>query len=275
MSGVRIGPLVFDPVHAAAIAGLLVFLVVIELAEARARRRGSGAPLGRWGTILVLATLIAARAGHVVGHAAVFAAHPLDALKLWQGGFDGVWGAAAATLVIAVALLRRTGAAKPLMIAAVLGAATSGTIRLTQGPAGDGGSVAGITLADLAGTPVALDARAGKPLVVNLWASWCGPCRREMPMMMELAAAHPGVDVIFANQGEDPGRIAVYLATEQLPEAGIVLDPTQSLQRRFGAIGLPTTLVFDAEGRLLQGAVGELSRAEFTAHLTRLTQDPN
>ena len=115
--------------------------------------------------------------------------------------------------------------------------------------------------AALEGPPVVLTQREGRPLVVNLWASWCPPCRREMPMMMELAAAHPGIDVVFANQGEDRGMIEDFLDLQGLEGTGIVLDPDSALMRELGAVGLPTTLFFDADGRVSARATGEVSRA--------------
>ncbi|RDD69672.1 TlpA family protein disulfide reductase, partial [Paracoccus versutus] len=82
MNAVSIGPLVFDVARFAAIVGLLLFFVVTEI---MARLQKSDA--SRWAGCAVLAWIAAARMGFVVANWPSFADHPLDAIKLWQGGF--------------------------------------------------------------------------------------------------------------------------------------------------------------------------------------------
>ena len=120
------------------------------------------------------------------------------------------------------------------------------------------------------GPPIVLSVRDGRPLAVNLWATWCPPCRREMPMMMEIASTAEGVDVVFANQAETPPRIVGFLDNGGLPGEGILLDPEGDLLGGLGAMGLPTTLFYDANGRLVAAHTGEISHAEFTLRLEDL-----
>jgi len=108
--------------------------------------------------------------------------------------------------------------------------------------------------------------------VVNLWASWCGPCRREMPAFTHAQALHPDVRFIFANQGETATTVSGFLKQENLLLNNVVLDPDRSWMTRFHATGIPTTLFFDADGRLLSSRVGELSAAALDAHITKLQQ---
>src|SRR3546814_20828824 len=61
-----------------------------------------------------------------------------------------------------------------------------------------------ISLEQLEGPPIALAANSGKPRVVNLWATWCPPCRREMPVLAEAARDAEDVEFLFVNQGEGP-----------------------------------------------------------------------
>jgi len=108
--------------------------------------------------------------------------------------------------------------------------------------------------------------------VVNLWASWCGPCRREMPAFTHAQALHPDVRFIFANQGETAETVTAFLKQENLRLNNVVLDPDRSWMTRFHSSGIPTTLFFDANGRLLSSRVGEMSEAALDAHITQLRQ---
>ena len=268
MNAVSIGPFAFDGHRLAAVGSLLLFVVVVEIA-ARLQRRGHPGETGRWAGYAVLAWVAGARAGFVLANWPSFAAHPLDIVKLWQGGFLPAAGWAAGIALFLLAMLRdATGVLKPLAFGAVAALIAQ---RVFTGllPLPD------VTLPqeDL----VALDgggmqlAGRGRPMVLNLWATWCPPCRREMPMMTELAAAMPEVDFVFANQGESNTRIVGFLTREGLPMAGMVRDPQSRLMARLGAMGLPTTLVFDAEGRLVAGQMGEVSRAALTRMIADAT----
>jgi thiol-disulfide isomerase/thioredoxin len=87
----------------------------------------------------------------------------------------------------------------------------------------------------LAGGTIDLSERDGRPLVVNLWATWCPPCVREMPMMAEVAAGQDAVDVVFANQGEGPDRIRRFFELLALePEPAVAPRPGQPARSRGG-----------------------------------------
>lgn len=258
MNAVAIGPLVLDGARLAALAGLLAFLAMAEAAARLQRRRLPGDAAG-WITAALLAWIVAARIGFVAANWPDFAAHPWDSLMLWQGGYLPAAGWAGGAAVLAVALWRRArAAAAPLMLGAaaamavhlaVLAALPRPAIRLPD-----------LTLIGLDGGAVPLAGRQ-RPVVLNLWATWCPPCRREMPMLADLAATTPQADFILANQGEDADRINAFLAAEGLPPAGIARDPQGRLMPVLGAIGLPSTLVFAGDGRLVAAHTGEISRA--------------
>lgn len=164
--------------------------------------------------------------------------------------------------------LRRTAAGKPLMIALAIGVLTGGLGQAFRTP-GEAGSIAGVELTTLDGVPVTLTGR-DRPMVVNLWASWCGPCRAEMPMMMEVAAATGDVDMVFVNQGEDPRRVALYLIEEHLPADRILMDPDRGLSGRFGAFGLPATVFIGADGKMAAFHAGEIPRVELLKRIAAL-----
>ena len=257
MSAVQIGPLVFDIARFAAIVAAGVLVALGGLVEWLARRQGRPLPLPVGGAML--AWVLGARILHVYENRAVFAEEPLSALALWQGGFSVLGGFAGLGLLVLALLIRRP--ASGMALAGVLTLAAGAGLSVLAFAGAPAVTLPARAFAALEGPPVVLTQREGRPLVVNLWASWCPPCRREMPMMMELAAAHPGIDVVFANQGEDRGMIEDFLDLQGLEGTGIVLDPDSALMRELGAVGLPTTLFFDADGRVSARATGEVSRA--------------
>ena len=113
----------------------------------------------------------------------------------------------------------------------------------------------------LDGSTVSLDKFVGRPLIVNLWATWCPPCRREMPALKSAQQAHPEVEFVFVNQGESVEAVKNYLATHRLQMPNVVTDPAKQLSARTGSSGYPTTLFYDTKGRLYLRHMGELSRA--------------
>jgi cytochrome c biogenesis protein CcmG/thiol:disulfide interchange protein DsbE len=112
------------------------------------------------------------------------------------------------------------------------------------------------------GPEVSLDRLTGRPTLVNLWATWCGPCREEMPLLQEAYARH-GQDVRFlgVDTQDDPEA-----ATAFLNDLGIgyphAVDADAELLRELGVRGLPVTLAVDQEGRVVDRRVGQLTREE-------------
>jgi thiol-disulfide isomerase/thioredoxin len=116
------------------------------------------------------------------------------------------------------------------------------------------------SLADLRGTPV----------VVNFFASWCEPCKAEMP---DLAAVHAelGTEVSFlginVRDREDDAR-ALLAATGV--DYAVARDPSGSLQEAFGVVNMPSTFFLDADGRIVSSHPGVLSADELRAELATL-----
>jgi peroxiredoxin len=98
----------------------------------------------------------------------------------------------------------------------------------------------------------------GLPIILNFWATWCPPCRAEMPSMQRAhdLLAGEGIAVIAINVGDDAAAIAEFLA--EFPVSfPLPMDQDSMIAQRYPIIGLPTTFVIDAEGRLAFSAVGE------------------
>lgn len=114
---------------------------------------------------------------------------------------------------------------------------------------------------------------AGGPVVMNVWASWCVPCRREMPLLQEAYEKY-GDRVSFIGVNHQDQRDA---ALEFLRETGVTyrsgFDPQGSTARSYGAFGLPTTYFITASGRIVATKTGELTAAELASELDRLLQE--
>lgn len=110
---------------------------------------------------------------------------------------------------------------------------------------------------DGSGEPVTLARFAGKPVLVNLWATWCAPCIAELPTLDALAQKG-GIEVVAVSQ-DMGGREAVDAFFEKRPVKALeaYLDPDAALMTALNATTLPTTILYDAQGREVWRWVGE------------------
>ena len=122
----------------------------------------------------------------------------------------------------------------------------------------------------LDGSTVLLSSFVGRPMVVNMWATWCPPCRREMPVLKSAQQAHPEIEFVFVNQGESAKIVERYLAAQGLKIRNAFIDPAKQLSARTGSSGYPTTLFYDTKGRLATRHMGELSAATLQEKINQL-----
>lgn len=99
------------------------------------------------------------------------------------------------------------------------------------------------------GRHTSLRALYGQPVVINFWATWCPPCRAEMPELMRAAAADPKLVMLAVNAQEDINTVKPFAEGYDM-ETPVVLDETGLLQEVYGVRGLPTTFFIDKEGRV-------------------------
>ena len=108
------------------------------------------------------------------------------------------------------------------------------------------------------GTVYSLDSMRGKPIIVNFWATWCPPCRAEMPSMQRAweQVEGEGILIMAVNVGEDAATINEFIKTVQV-DFPLPMDLDSKVTQRWPMRGLPTTFVVDPEGRLVYQAQGE------------------
>lgn len=252
---------------------LLLTLLAITLGGFVARRlaRAAGTEVEPTLTHMLLVGLVAARLAFVWQWREQYLKLPLSILDIRDGGWEPAAGLVVALLFGLQRAYRQTGLRKPV-VAAVL---TTGMVLLLGGVAtflmaSSAAPLPPLTLSSLDGRPVALAGFAGKPTVVNLWATWCPPCQREMPVMQQAQAANPDVNIVFVNQGEEARTIAAFLDRHSLTLRHVLVDQQHQTGAALGHRALPTTLFFDAQGRLADTRIGELSQATLTQRLTSL-----
>ncbi|HEX8672325.1 MAG TPA: TlpA disulfide reductase family protein [Longimicrobium sp.] len=107
------------------------------------------------------------------------------------------------------------------------------------------------------GKPVSLKEMRGKPVLLNVWATWCHPCREEIPALQKIHQARPGLAVVGVSV-DDPGQeeeIRAFLRGFGARYA-IWLDPEQRVSSTFATVGVPTTFLIGADGTILWKHVG-------------------
>jgi thiol-disulfide isomerase/thioredoxin len=244
-------------------------------AEYAARRRGLSPEVAtRAGNTVWIAAgvaLLAARLGHVVRHVDLFAAAPWRVLDVRDGGLWLATGLPAGGVWLAWRLASAPVLRRPVLSASAGSAVVAGGVAALLGL---GQPPAPVTVAvqalDGRAHPLHLGHPTGRPRVVNLWASWCGPCRAEMPALVAAQARHPGVDFVFVNQGESPAAVRAYLADTGWPGLNVWLDGPRALGRAVGSPGLPTTLFYDAQGQRVSHHFGLLTPVALATELRAL-----
>ena len=114
---------------------------------------------------------------------------------------------------------------------------------------------------DPTGGQVNLSGFRGRPVLVNLWATWCAPCVKELPTLDRLAAAHQdgSLDVLAINQDMAPHEsVVAFMKRDRLTTLGSFQDPKMALSGAMGAEVFPTSILYDHAGREVWRYVGDL-----------------
>ena len=134
-------------------------------------------------------------------------------------------------------------------------------------------------LTDLAGEPVTRADVVGKPLLLNFWATWCPPCREELPLFQQAADEAQGLRVFLINAGESREQAERYFADVGLDLPSAVnpgtgrpenTEDTLAVAQRFRVRGMPTTFFVDADGTIRSVYVGEITPGVLAERLAQI-----
>ena len=235
--------------------------------------------------------VLGARLGYVIANWSAFRIEPWTGFYFWQPGYLPYIGVLAGTAYALWRIARGLPSKRWVHLRA-----------LCSGYAGGAGALGAMTVAlyafspptllsrgdrmpdfalvDLDGSTVRLSDLAGHGLILNFWATWCPPCRREMPLLDEIHAEYgqQQLAVIGIDVGEAPDVVSRFVG-----EAGVQypvwVDPvplptnqegSRAIHERFGGAGLPTTVFVDRSGIVREVHVGELSRAYLREQAKRI-----
>lgn len=261
------------PFSTPTIITLLALMLAWVLARQLAKKQAT-LPYKEAGAMVLDAAFwgfLAARLAYIAQWWEDYAARPWSVIAFADGGFTVWLGLLAALLYLWRKTRLRPNLRRPVFTGAVAGvllwAAAQGvlsTLMRTAAPLPD------VQLTTLDQRPLSLHtAYTGRPVVLNLWASWCPPCRREMPAFEQAQPLFPDIAFVLVNQGESAEQARQFLEAQQLSLTDVLLDPTSSTMQALGTRGLPTTLFFNAQGQLLDAHFGEITMASLRDKVMR------
>lgn len=234
------------------------------------KKRGTN-PESALFNMLLLGAVIA-RAAFVLQYSEQYDSF-LQIIDIRDGGFLLLPGLIAAILVGVYKAWRQANLRVPLGIGVCIGLVVWGASVSVVSALQSSQQVPDIAVRDIEGRSLSLQDLAGKPLVINLWATWCPPCRREMPVLAAAQAANPDIRFVFVNQGEGQALVEKFLAQQQLTLRNNLLDTGGRLGQAVGSLSLPTTLFYSAEGQLKNNHLGELSHASLKHALRHISPE--
>jgi cytochrome c biogenesis protein CcmG/thiol:disulfide interchange protein DsbE len=111
----------------------------------------------------------------------------------------------------------------------------------------------------------------GKPVLVNFWASWCGPCRAEAPVLAQLSKQYAGkVQFVGVDVADQAAAARAYIQKYRWTYPSVA-DPTYGIRRGFGLLGQPDTILYDTSGKQVWEAPGAITQGSLSSHLSQVT----
>lgn len=110
---------------------------------------------------------------------------------------------------------------------------------------------------------------AGRPVVINFWATWCGPCQEEMPQLVKAAAANPDLTVLAVNVQENRSQVEPF-AQKFGMDLPVVLDETGAVRELYQVKGLPTTYFIGRDGKIASVFAGPLTPQALSQRLAEI-----
>ncbi|MBD9456718.1 TlpA family protein disulfide reductase [Pseudomonas sp. PDM05] len=252
---------------------LISALIFATLVGWRVAKRGGENPESVLFSLFLLG-MLAARVSFVLMYWNDYSNDWLQMVDVRDGGFLAWPGVIALVLGALAYGWRRPPLRKPLAAGVVTGLVFWGLASLSLSLYDKGVQLPDIALRNANGETVQLADYKGGPLVINLWATWCPPCRREMPVLERAQRQRPDVTFLFVNQAESMQSVSTFLATQGLTLDNMLFDASGRLGQAVGSMALPTTLFYQADGRLIHSHLGELSQASLARSLEAFDTAP-
>ena len=235
------------------------------------RKRGSNPESALFSMLFIGA--LTARGAFVIQYFQQYSDNLWQIIDIRDGGFLLLPGLIAAVLLGLYKAWRQAPLRAPLAIGVCIGLVVWGASFSVLNALHSSQQIPDISVRDIDGQPVSLQDLAGKPLVINLWATWCPPCRREMPVLAAAQQANPDIRFVFVNQGEGQVLVEKFLAQQELSLANNLLDTGGRLGQAVGSLSLPTTLFYSSDGLLKNNHLGELSHASLKHALRHISAE--
>lgn len=108
----------------------------------------------------------------------------------------------------------------------------------------------------------------GRRVLINFWATWCPPCRAEMPELLQAARDYPDLALLAVNVAETPDKVSQF-AEQFRMDVPVVIDPQGAISDRYNVRGLPTSIFLDADGKIMEVRPGAINRAVIDGVLQR------
>lgn len=131
------------------------------------------------------------------------------------------------------------------------------------------GSAPSFTLYTLDGQPVNLDDFRGRPVLINFWASYCAPCRAEMPLIERTAQQQPKLKVLLIDERDDLAAARRFVSELQL-HSTVLYDPDGKVGDQYAMTGLPTTIFVRGDGSIEGRYVGQMPEGTLRSHVSSL-----
>ena len=122
------------------------------------------------------------------------------------------------------------------------------------------------------GELVSLTDYTGRTVFLNFWATWCEPCKRELPAFEQFTAeqGEDGPVVLAVNTGEDEAIVRAYLEQQGITNLNVLLDPDANVAEQYGVFQIPVTFVIDAAGNVRYPHYGEMTANDLSGYLDAL-----
>ena len=249
------------------IAGVIIFWSLVGYLARASKQKNEVTDTLFWS---IAAGLVVARLIFVIDLWEIYQKDWLSVLNIRDGGFNSYSGWFAGLTVLLVRAKKHRQLMSFYLKSGAITAAALFPLVVIQTLYNTSPSPLNINAQTSSGEYQSLELNIGKPVVINFWASWCPPCRREMPVLARAQQTQSDVKFIFINQSEAPTKAERFLMSQGVDLENTYFDFAGNISKSFGAYGLPTTLFFNAKGELVDRHMGELSEASLQHYLRPL-----